>query len=251
MKEILESSIDFSKLGNYKKEDIEMETKKAVISRESGILSLELELNFVLPWEAVDKFKRSITGRVNGIKGLELEIRYRDLVQTTEEALRFYIGHMIALVNGKYAHVTKTIYTDKWELGEDELVIYALGQTSVDILNRDVAQLFEKLLMRDLGLDVKVAFRNNTEEYKNAGKHMEEKERAVVTEHHSRATGAAVQGGQKAVNSSPAGVSSAGGQTGQPGGDKAGTAAGQFKGRRRNVYVPVKGNLIIDRKSVV
>ena len=146
MKEILESSIDFSKLGNYKKEDIEMETKKAVISRESGILSLELELNFVLPWEAVDKFKRSITGRVNGIKGLELEIRYRDLVQTTEEALRFYIGHMIALVNGKYAHVTKTIYTDKWELGEDELVIYALGQTSVDILNRDVAQLFEKLL---------------------------------------------------------------------------------------------------------
>ena len=55
MKEILESSIDFSKLGNYKKEDIEMETKKAVISRESGILSLELELNFVLPWEAVDE----------------------------------------------------------------------------------------------------------------------------------------------------------------------------------------------------
>ena len=79
MKEILESSIDFSKLGNYKKEDIEMETKKAVISRESGILSLELELNFVLPWEAVDKFKRSITGRVNGIKGLELEILYRRL----------------------------------------------------------------------------------------------------------------------------------------------------------------------------
>ena len=250
MKEILESSIDFSKLGNYKKEDIEMETKKAVISRESGILSLELELNFVLPWEAVDKFKRSITGRVNGIKGLELKIRYRDLVQSTEEALRFYIGHMIALVNGKYAHVTKTIYTDKWELGEDELVIYALGQTSVDILNRDVAQLFEKLLMRDLGLDVKVAFRNNTEEYKNAGKHMEEKERAVVTEHHSRATGAAVQGGQKAVNSSPAGVSPAGGQTGQPGGDKAGTAAGQFKGRRRNVYVPVKGNLIMGSKIV-
>ena len=250
MKEILESSIDFSKLGNYKKEDIEMETKKAVISRESGILSLELELNFVLPWEAVDKFKRSITGRVNGIKGLELEIRYRDLVQTTEEALRFYIGHMIALVNGKYAHVTKTIYTDKWDLGEDELVIYALGQTSVDILNRDVAQLFEKLLMRDLGLDVKVAFRNNTEEYKNAGKHMEEKERAVVTEHHSRAAGAAVQGGQKAVNSSPAGVSPAGGQTGQSGGDKAGTAAGQFKGRRRNVYVPVKGNLIMGSKIV-
>ena len=250
MKEILESSIDFSKLGNYKKEDIEMETKKAVISRESGILSLELELNFVLPWEAVDKFKRSITGRVNGIKGLELEIRYRDLVQTTEEALRFYIGHMIALVNGKYAHVTKTIYTDKWDLGEDELVIYALGQTSVDILNRDVAQLFEKLLMRDLGLDVKVAFRNNTEEYKNAGKHMEEKERAVVTEHHSRAAGAAVQGGQKAVNSSPAGVSPAGGQTGQSGGDRAGTAAGQFKGRRRNVYVPVKGNLIMGSKIV-
>ena len=42
MREILENSIDFSKLGGYTKEDLKLETKKAVISRETGDLTLEL-----------------------------------------------------------------------------------------------------------------------------------------------------------------------------------------------------------------
>ena len=62
--------------------------------------------------------------------------------------------HMIALVNGRYAHVTKTIYRDKWHLEENQLVIYALGELSVEILNRDVAGKFQMLLKRDLKEDI-------------------------------------------------------------------------------------------------
>ena len=114
MIKILEDSIDFSKLGNYDKSDLKMNTRKAVISRESRTLTLELVLNFVLPYEAIDKFKRNITGRLKDVHDVKLVIHYEELMQSKEEALAFYIGHMIALVNGRYAHVTKTIYTDKW-----------------------------------------------------------------------------------------------------------------------------------------
>ena len=44
MREILENSIDFSKLGSYRKEDLTFDIKKAVISRETGRLSLDAEL---------------------------------------------------------------------------------------------------------------------------------------------------------------------------------------------------------------
>ena len=114
MIKILEDSIDFSRLGNYEKKDIEIDIRKAVISRESRTLTLELVLNFVLPYGAIDKFKRSLTGRLRDVHEVKLDISYEGLVQTKEEALAFYIEHMIALVNGRYAHVTRTIYTDNW-----------------------------------------------------------------------------------------------------------------------------------------
>ena len=183
MKKILEESIDFSKIGNYKKEDIRFEMKKAVISSETGRLSLESELNFVLPYESVDRFRRSLQGRMPDIKGIDLSISYKDLIQKPEEAIGPYIGHMIALVNGRYAHVTKTIYTDRWELEDDRLTVYALGQMSVDVLNKEVADKFRRLLKRDLDMDLEVRFENNTQEYKSVGRKMEEKERTVYEEH--------------------------------------------------------------------
>ncbi len=38
MREILENSIDFSKLEGYSKDDIKFEMKRAVLSRETGVL---------------------------------------------------------------------------------------------------------------------------------------------------------------------------------------------------------------------
>ena len=186
MIKILEDSIDFSRLGNYEKKDIEIDIRKAVISRESRTLTLELVLNFVLPYGAIDKFKRSLTGRLRDVHEVKLDISYEGLVQTKEEALAFYIEHMIALVNGRYAHVTRTIYTDNWELADGKLLIYALGELSVEILNKEVADRFRQFLKRDLDLDVEVVFRNNSDVYRNAGRMMEERERAVFDAHRER-----------------------------------------------------------------
>ena len=60
MIKILENSIDFSKLGNHTKEELKSEVKRAVILQESKVLELEMDLNFVLPVEDLDLFKRSL-----------------------------------------------------------------------------------------------------------------------------------------------------------------------------------------------
>ena len=170
MREILENSIDFSKLEGYSKDDIKFEMKRAVLSRETGVLELEAELNFVLPYETIDRFKRTLQGRLPEIKDISIRLSYDGLIQSRDEAIGAYIEHMIALVNGRYAHVTKTIYRDKWRLEENQLVIYALGELSVEILNRDVAGKFQMLLKRDLKEDISVRFENDSQEYRNLGR---------------------------------------------------------------------------------
>ena len=258
MRRILENSIDFSKLGNLTKEDLKLETKKAVISEESHKLTLELELNFVLPYEAVDKFRRSLLGQLRDVEDVEVRFSYKDLKQSLEEALEFYIYHMITLVNGKYAHVTKTIYTDRFNLENGTLTIYALGQLSVDVLNKEVAEKFSQLLKRDLGADLNVVFENDSQVYKAAGRQLEEKERAVFEEHQERVAEALQNAREKSTEDMPfaasAGGGSAGGNGGAPGGQgsgfngnggNGGSGEKPFRGKRRRTYVPVKGNLIM------
>jgi len=257
MRRILENSIDFSKLGNLTKEDLKLETKKAVISEESRTLTLELELNFVLPYEAVDKFRRSILGQLRDVEDVEVRFSYRDLIQTPEEALQFYIYHMITLVNGRYAHVTKTIYTDRFRLEGGVLTIFALGQLSVDVLNKEVADKFAQLLKRDLKLDVQVVFENDSDEYKDAGRQLEEKERIVFEEHQEKAAEAAAASREKSSEDLPFAAGPAPGSGGSGGNSGFGAAGGgnggaakaggekPFRGKRRRTYVPVKGNLIM------
>ncbi|MDO4545586.1 MAG: PHP domain-containing protein, partial [Bacillota bacterium] len=252
MRSILEELIDFSKLGNYSKEDLEMKTKKAVICQESRRLTLELELNFVLPAETLRRFKERLASQLQDVEDVDLIISYKDLKQSKEEALAFYIEQMIYLVNGKYAHVTKTIYPDQWQLEDGTLVIYALGELSVEVLNKEVAGKFQELLKRNLGLETKVVFKNNSDIYKQTGKKLEEKEKNLPLMERRPATGAGSvsPGGNGASGGASEGKSSAKGSSGGNGYSGNGFGGnGQngkpFRGKKRNVYTPVKGNLIM------
>ena len=158
--------------------------KRAVILQESKVLELEMDLKFVLPVERSRICsERSLVAQLPGIEVVVLLISYSDLRQTIEEALPFYIGHMISLVNGRFAHVTKTVEKEACSLedGVAELSV-ALGELSVKILNKEAAAEFQKLLKRDLNLDAKVVFKNQVDVYKQAGLHVEEKERGAVEE---------------------------------------------------------------------
>ncbi len=236
MKEILKEVIDLSVPEGYEKGDIEFDIKRAVLTGETGTLRIEAELNFVLPYEAVDRFKRSLQGRLPDVHDINIALSYRDIIQTREEAIGAYIGHMIALVNGRYAHVTKTIYDDRWDLEGGTLTIYALGQTSVDVLNDEVAEKFMRLLKRDLDEELTVRFENDTREYRTLGKKMEEKERSVLAEHMERAAVAGERSSAAPAADGAKPSSGTGKSEGKP-----------FRGRRKNAYTPVKGNLIMGK----
>ncbi|NLD19760.1 MAG: PHP domain-containing protein, partial [Clostridiales bacterium] len=229
MKTILEDVIDFSKLKPWTKEDLTPETKRALISKDGTLLTLELELNFVLPYESIDLFKRTLIARLPDIEKVDLIITYKNMLQEPEEALGLYIDHMIALVNGKHAHITKTIDSSKWEVEDGTLTVYALGETAVTALNKQVAQKFEELLKRDLLMELKVRFDNDEDTYKTIGKKMEDKEEAERAAVANNSASSA-----RSFQSSPPCSQTQGKPQDKP----------QYMGRRKK-YIPVKGNLIM------
>lgn len=231
MLEILKSVIDSDKIENHTIEEIQCRADKAQLSQDGSQLAINLTLNFVLPYETIDKFKRTIVGRLEAVKEVKLELRYENLLQTIEEAMPFYIQHMVVIVNGQYAHVTRTIYTDDFVLEDNSLVIRALGETAVKVLNKEVAVHFEKLLKRDLGAELRVSFENQKEQYSKAGKSIEEKAR-IAEEMQARIIEEAAKAPkpQRSTLPSDGGAPFGGSQ--------------KFR-KKRDRYTPVNGNIIM------
>lgn len=221
MIEILEKYIDISKIGGYERERLSCTVKSAWISGEERRLTIALELNFVIPSGDLARFRKDMAEAVDGVETVDTIVSYKDIIQTRDEAVGLYIGHMIDIVNGKYAHVTKTISTDRWELSGERLTLFALGELSVEILNKEVAGRFHDLLLRDLSLDVDVVVKNNTDGYRAAGRKLEEKERSAAAAPEER------RGTERHAAPSK--------KTEEKGNAR----------RRKRTYVPVKGNVIM------
>ena len=57
------------------------------------------------------------------------------MILDEKETVKLFIPHMIEIINGKYAAITKTIQTDKFTFDGEHLKIYALGKLSTEQLN--------------------------------------------------------------------------------------------------------------------
>lgn len=147
------------------KQDDTYEILKASLSAETGILSLEIRLNFIVPIEKVEEMERSALREIPGLSGVRMEFIYTEMNLAREEIAGMFIGHMIRMVNGRYAVITKTIIPGEYRLEGDLLHIYALGDTAVRKLNEEVAGQFEHLLEKNFGLRLRVRFHNHQERY--------------------------------------------------------------------------------------
>jgi DNA polymerase-3 subunit alpha (Gram-positive type) len=159
------------------------EILKASVSGESGILTLEIRLNFIVPIHLVDQMEQDALREIPGLRGVRINFKYEDVDLEREEIIQAFLGHMIRMVNGRYAVITKTILPEELSLEGDLLHIYALGDTAVRKLNEEVAGQFEGLLLEHFGLRLRVRFHNHQERYqqtiKSLDRHDQEAPRPV------------------------------------------------------------------------
>lgn len=234
MKNLIENSISWPKLGSHPKEDYSFAIERAVLGKYDNVLRIQVRLNFVMPFSDMEKIQVIVKDEVSGLESVELHFIYEDIIQTPEEVIGLFIEHMVHIVNGSYAAITKTIFCDKFRLEDDRLIIYALGKTSVEQLNDKVASRFSKLLMENFGISVDVCFENHQEIYEKAHQQIIEKEKQDEEENRRNQ--------QMAAHNKPkeknATFSNAGG-SGAPWGEK--------RYKKKDKYEPVTGNRIMGK----
>ncbi|MDD4389800.1 MAG: PolC-type DNA polymerase III [Eubacteriales bacterium] len=228
MKDIFENSIRFEDIGNYAKEQLFYDIKRAAISKDGKTLYIAVLLNFIIPYEAHLKIEDEIKCRIPQIEGIRIEYIYENIIMTEEEITKYAIGHIIGEINGSFAAITRTIRQDDYILSGDELIIKAIGDLAVSTLNREVSPRFENFYLEHFGLKRKVIFENHIDVYEETKKEM-----AVLHEAELECNRIAQE---NAAKNAPRQEER---QTSQFGGDN-------YSGRkRRPKYQPVKGNIIM------
>ena len=109
-------------------------------------LNITLRLNFVPPYLDMEKLKGMILHRIEKLRDVRFSYVYEDVILQQEEIIRLFIPHMIEIINGKYAAITKTIQADKFTYNGQTLSIFALGRRSTEQLNEKVSRLFLSLI---------------------------------------------------------------------------------------------------------
>ncbi|MCR5482763.1 MAG: PolC-type DNA polymerase III [Clostridia bacterium] len=195
-----------------------------------------------MPYDDVLKVQAVVKNQVQGISGAKLEFSYENIAMSQEETALLFIPYMIEEANGKYAHLTKTISPGRSVVsaagpGEDKtLHIATTGEFVAEQLNSSLSERFSQYIRKKTGFSFKVKF--------DAGKHEEIEvpepipggEDPELEEILKRRKEAAVKAKEK-----PA--AAAKGTRWAEKNKEAKERAAQF--RKRNKYVPVKGNLIM------
>jgi len=205
LKSLIESTISWNKIGKHTKDSYRFNIEKAVVSKETAVLSMDIRLNFVIPFSDVDRITEIIKNEITGLQGVSLHFIYEDVILTKERFLKHLIEHMIHEINGSYAAVTKTIFQDDFSLENGQLTIMALGAVAVSELNDKVATQFEKYIKRDFDIDLNVVFANHEDSYQQKAKEKaelakKELEEADKVQKLAAASGNGPTGGNKAGN---------------------------------------------------
>ncbi len=250
MRNLIEKAVDWASIGDYPKESFTYTIDRAVIQKETGILSIGMTLNFIMPHLDMEKVKASLIHKMEGLKGVTFTYNYQNMILREEDIVRLFIPHMIEIVNGEYTAITKTIRTDHFTWDGACLDIESLGIISTEQLNLKVAREFEALLNSHFGITAKVTFSNNEDLYEQIHGEMEAGEKHDIEESMKKYKEAKAKEAEKkpAKSNDAEGGGFGGGFGGQNGGFGGGKQGGGWKKKEKEL--PAEGNRIMGKDIV-
>ena len=236
MKALIEQNVDWSMLTGHDRSEYTYEVTEAVLESETGVLQMHLRLNFIMPKLSMDKLKAVILHQIGALKDVKFQYTYEQVILTEAEILALFIPHMIEIINGKYAAITKSIESSKYRCTGETLEIFALGRLATEQLNEKVAMQFQALLLEHFGIRKHIVFVNDEENYLKAAESWQTSEEADIKASLAEAQKAAQM--HRSENPKPAAPSGGSGFSGGNGG-------GGFK--RREEETPAEGNRIMGK----
>lgn len=235
MREIIKDVLSKYHVGGLSQEELKYDLRRACIKKEERVLSLDMTLNFVMPLEACHDIKDRIGQKLGDmVRGVEINFSYDHILLSKEEIIGLFIPHMIEIVNGGYGGIAKAIQEDNFVWNGKNLIIYAVGDFTVELLNKHVAKQFKKLLKSAFDIDAEVVFKNDEDVFKKsvqAFREVEDEDIKRSLEEYKKHLKVKADNGKSQTSQNFE----------QP------AAKGQWSGRRREKEEPAEGNRIMGK----
>ncbi len=252
MREIIEQALSKCNVGSVPAESLKYTLDRASIKTEKRVLSVDITLNFVMPIAACKEIKKGIAARLdNKLFGIELNFFYKDMVLSENEIIGLFIPHMIEIVNGEFGGITKTIQAQKYEWDGQHLIMHAIGDFTVNLLNKEAKQKFQNLLRQYFGIQASIEFKNDEEQFAIVNQAFKEAEaedikKGLDAHIEEMKTRAAMKPKSEAGNGNGGFGGFGGGGFGGNGGS-GGESGWKGGGKRREKELPAEGNRIMGR----
>ena len=175
MRKIIESMVDWESIahGRIKKEEFRYEPGQGTFRKDTGVLEIPVTLNFVMPYEDLLIVKDQIRGKLPFVNEVNLRLKYEDVILTEDEIMEAFYPYMIKMLEAASPGYAEAVEDEAYKFKKDEngaltLTIPCIGKTSEKSLNRDAAPAFERALLRNFGMRVKVAFENDRDAFQES-----------------------------------------------------------------------------------
>ena len=264
MRELFDKNIEWEVLGDRSKDDYRLEIRDVLMKKSTGVLTVELALNFVIPVTSERKIKAIIASSIGEINDVEFNCRYMDMIQPPEEYLSLYLPRMIEKANGEFRAVTENIIVtgDRSDIEFDGSALYikALGNVMVEKLNAIVAPIFQSYIKRDFSNqpemeNIKVVFVNDQERHSIVEQNLEKDTKEILVQ----AAKENLEASRNASQPTGGDANSINREAGQEDSEKQNKASAKEKAKKRNDYfanrkakeMPAVGNVILGGKAII
>ena len=86
MRELIDQSIEWEKIGAHPKENYKYEVTEAVIGKESGVLTITLRLNFVPPHLNMEKLRGILLHQFVELSGVRFHYEFEDVILSSKKS---------------------------------------------------------------------------------------------------------------------------------------------------------------------
>lgn len=146
------------------KENYTYEITGATLEKATGILDMNVKVNFVLPFDGLLGIKQAVCEAIPGARDVKFHFSYENLVPGEEEIIETFLDYMIAGVDEECGAFAKGIRRQDYQLEEGKLIIFVLGEKCAEVLNEKAAAQFSAMLEEKFSIRRQVIFVNHREE---------------------------------------------------------------------------------------
>ncbi|MDD4121469.1 MAG: hypothetical protein PHE94_01080 [Eubacteriales bacterium] len=74
MKSLIENAVHWNKIGKHSKDSYIYSIEKAVVLKETAALSMDIRLNFIIPFSDTGRICNAIKNEISGLQGVNIII---------------------------------------------------------------------------------------------------------------------------------------------------------------------------------